>query len=320
MHVGIVGAGPAGLLAAGTLQRAGVDVTVFDKGRRPGGRLNTREHGDHRFDHGAQFFTVRDERIRPMLDEWLEAGVVREWSGRLVRLDADRQEPAKEAHRYVGSPGMISLAAHLAIGVDVRAGIRVETLARDGGSWLLGDDRGEHVGRFDRVIVAVPAPQAVPLLSEVPELARVAAGVEMAPCWAAMLVFADRPPMDFDGAFVADGPVSWIARDGSKPGRPDAESWVVHAAPGWTRTHWDVDRSEIPGVLRGLLAERFGPVPATTFERAHRWGFALASEPAPGVWFDRVAGVGIAGDWCVGGRVEGALTSGLDVAEQLLAG
>ena len=53
--------------------------------------------------------------------------------------------------------------------------------------------------------------------------------------------------MDFDGAFVTDGPVSWIARDASKPGRPDAESWVVHTAPEWTREHWDVDRSDIPG-------------------------------------------------------------------------
>ena len=38
-------------------------VTVFDKGRGPGGRLATRRADDLRFDHGAQYFTARDPRF-----------------------------------------------------------------------------------------------------------------------------------------------------------------------------------------------------------------------------------------------------------------
>ena len=63
----VIGGGLAGLIAAGRLRDAGRDVVVFDKGRRPGGRANTREHDVHRFDHGAQFFTVRDPRVIPLL-------------------------------------------------------------------------------------------------------------------------------------------------------------------------------------------------------------------------------------------------------------
>ena len=41
-RVAVVGAGIAGLAAARRLAAAGVEVTVFDKARRPGGRLATR--------------------------------------------------------------------------------------------------------------------------------------------------------------------------------------------------------------------------------------------------------------------------------------
>ncbi len=69
--IGIIGAGLSGLEAGRILQRHGASVTLFDKARRPGGRANTREHGPYRFDHGAQFFTVRDPAVRSRLDTWI---------------------------------------------------------------------------------------------------------------------------------------------------------------------------------------------------------------------------------------------------------
>lgn len=320
IRVAVVGAGPSGLAAARRLRDAGAAATVFDKGRRPGGRTNTREHGAYRFDHGAPFFTVRDGPVRSLLGGWLDTGVVGLWEGRLVRLARGTSEPAYPQERYVGIPGMISLAEALAEGLDVCTHTRVQVVERVGSSWRLRDDEGTDLGRFERVIVAVPAPQAVPLLAEAPVLQEQAERVLMGPAWASMLVFESRPPMDFDGAFVSDAEITWIARDASKPGRPDAESWVVHASSRWTRAHWDVDRDEIPSRILSLLEARFGPMPPTVFERAHRWGYARASEPAPGVLYDPDAGIGAAGDWSVGGRVEGALTSGLEIADRVLQG
>lgn len=317
MRVAVIGAGPAGLMAARTLDAAGVSVTVFDKGRRPGGRANTREHGDHRFDHGAQFFTVRDARIRPLLDTWLQQGVVREWEGTLVHIDRNGARPAEAATRYVATPGMVDLALHLADGLDVRTGVRIESATRDGSGWRLGDAEGHDRGPFEGLVVAVPAPQAVPLLSGVPDLRAVVERVNMAPCWAGMFVFASRPPLPFDGAFMDDAVFTWMARDASKPDRPEYESWVVHATPEWTRAHWNVDRAEIPAALSRVLEERFGPQPDVIFSRAHRWGYALASDAPLGILHEPQLHLGVCGDWCVGGRVEGALVSGLEIAERM---
>lgn len=58
----IIGAGLAGLSAANELKRAGHNVLIIDKGRGIGGRLAGRRIGDASFDHGAQFFTAREDR------------------------------------------------------------------------------------------------------------------------------------------------------------------------------------------------------------------------------------------------------------------
>lgn len=318
-RIAVVGAGLSGLIAAHRLQDAGRDVVVFDKGRRPGGRANTREHDEYRFDHGAQFFTVRDDRIRALLSRWLEAGHVAPWEGKLVRVVAGRITPAKAATRYVGVPGMIDLALNLASTLDVRSGIRVEALEREHEGWRTIVSSGEDQGFFDHAVVAVPAPQAVALLEAVPSLRDTAADVEMSPCWAVMAVFAEPLSMPFDGAFVADGPISWMARDASKPGRPSTEAWIFHATPEWTQRHWDVPRTELPALLLEEVRDRWGPLPDAAFQRAHRWGYALSDpEYRFGSLFDPESGLGVCGDWCVGGRVEGALISGIDVADRLL--
>lgn len=333
--VGVVGAGLSGLMAARVLQDHGLEVTLFDKGRRPGGRANTREHDGHSFDHGAQYFTVRDPVIRRYLDAWVEDGVAAEWRASLVRVAEDGSVgEAKPGPRYVGRPGMIDVAAHLASELSVESGRRIaaveagEDAGEDGRRWRLVDENGAVAGRFHRVIVAVPAPQAVPLLKATPGLAQAAGSVDMAPCWAGMFVFPGPVNPGFDGAFVAGDGLSWIARDASKPGRSSEESWVVHASPAWTRARLELDREEAADELleafRTLLEESGAPsggdaLPDPLFRRAHRWGYALADGPVDGgcLW-DGDAGIGACGDWCQGGRVEGALLSGIALAGRIL--
>jgi hypothetical protein len=66
-NIAVIGAGMAGLACARTLVQAGHRVTVFEKIRRrwrPHGQLHS-PFGT--FDHGAQYFTVRDPALRRCL-------------------------------------------------------------------------------------------------------------------------------------------------------------------------------------------------------------------------------------------------------------
>jgi predicted NAD/FAD-dependent oxidoreductase len=321
-RVAILGAGLAGLSAARRLLDQGISVVVFDKGRGPGGRTSIRRAGLWQFDHGAQYFTVRDSEFAKQVDGWLERGVVAEWKGRIVALVENAHlDESGARRRLVGVPGMNAMAQDLARETEVETGQPVSGLRRGTRVWHLLRDEDEESGPFDAVLITLPPAQALPFLKSTPELARQARRVHMRPCWAVMAAFAGRVAVDFSGAFVNIGPLSWVARDSSKPGRPDGECWVLHAGPAWSAEHFD---SEIVDVKRQLLealatATGLEQLPMPQHLDAMRWRFAIPEEPLPErSYLDPVAGIGIAGDWCGGPRVEGAWLSGSDLARRLL--
>ena len=77
-HIAVVGAGIAGIACARTLMQAGHRVSVFEKSRGTGGRMATRRTEFGSFDHGTQYFTVRDARFAKALET--AQGLVRPWS------------------------------------------------------------------------------------------------------------------------------------------------------------------------------------------------------------------------------------------------
>jgi len=75
-HIAIVGAGLAGLTCARRLADAGVEVTVFEKSRGPGGRCATRRSDFGPFHHGAPSFSARSPAFRAEVARWQAAGWV----------------------------------------------------------------------------------------------------------------------------------------------------------------------------------------------------------------------------------------------------
>jgi len=115
--VAILGAGIAGLAAAGELLRAGRRVVLLEKSRGVGGRMATRRIDAAVFDHGAQFFTVRGRAFGTLVAAAASAGVVRTWCTGFSRAASHTQEvlPADDGHaRWCGTRGMTDLPKHLA--------------------------------------------------------------------------------------------------------------------------------------------------------------------------------------------------------------
>ncbi|REK26625.1 MAG: hypothetical protein DWQ42_08645, partial [Planctomycetota bacterium] len=126
-RIAIVGAGVSGLVAAGRLQAGAGKVSIFDKGRGVGGRISTRrtEQGSQ-FDHGAQYFTVRDARFRRVVKNMQADGVVAPWGGRIAKLERGTITPSSENHeRFVGVPTMSAVGKWLARDLPIQLGTRV---------------------------------------------------------------------------------------------------------------------------------------------------------------------------------------------------
>ena len=76
------------------------------------------------------------------------------------------------------------------------------------------------------------------------------AAVRMQPAWAVLVGFETAVDVAFDGAFVVDSPLAWVARNNSKPGRPPPECWVLHATPEWSRPALEIDLPTAENKLR----------------------------------------------------------------------
>ncbi len=328
LTVAVVGAGISGLFAARTLRDHGLEVKVFDKGRGPGGRTSTRRHQGselpqeaYRFDHGAQYFTARDPRFRRYVESWVEEGVAAPWQGRIAVAGDGRIEPKSGGpERFVGVPGMNAVAHHLAADLDVAYRTRVGAIERYRQLWRLTDDQGEVLGDASAVVVSTPPAQAEPLLAGAPALASRVADVRMRPCWATMAVFEQPLEATFDGAFVDRSPLSWVARDRSKPGRPDAESWVLHGSPEWSARHLESEPHTAAQRLLAAFFEACGLNPREPiFLRGHRWRYSIAENPLDaGCLWQSDLRIGTCGDWCSGSRIEGAFLSGMAIAGRIL--
>lgn len=316
----------AGLSAANALSERH-HVRLFDKSRGVGGRMSTRYAGDYEFDHGAQYFTVSDPEFQALIDSVRRDGHVAPWHSRglYVRdgvIEADRGRP-----RWVGTPRMNSLPKAMARGLSIDLGRRIASVTGQADDLRLTFEDGSREGPFDRVICTAPAPQTAQILPNETPLQSVLARVRMQACFAVMVGLEDRFDPGWDSLRLSDLPVSWMARNSAKPGRDShLTSLVIHAAPDWSDRYAEADRADVLATLletASTICER--PLQDAPHLALHRWLYAFSDQPPVTVdgvaaheqdcLIDRDRGIICAGDWCVGGRVEGAFISGRAAAK-----
>lgn len=300
----------AGLACAQALHADGADVTRFDKASRPGGRLATRRTDELSFDHGAQYATAKGADFQAFVAK----------AGELVTA----WDPAAVHPRWVGVPGM-SAFAHAAERRGVGTMLlrrHVAFLERATDGWHLRHldaatirpgtvvDKGERTGPFDRVVLALPAPQAAGLLAALGHgFAAPVAAVVMAPCWTLMLAFADR--QEGPDTRTLEGTLDWIARDSSRPGRPRLpDGWVANARPAWSRDHLEQGPDAVLAELHAAFRAETGITAAPMYAAVHRWRYARTESPLGQACLWDPDGLAVCGDWCLGARVEAAFDSG----------
>ncbi len=311
----VIGAGMAGLMAAGELQRAGRSVLVVDKGRGVGGRVASRRIEAVTFDHGAQFITTRDLRFGTLLEQAQQEGAAEEWCrGFAGSLDGHP--------RWRGMPAMSGLPKHLAAGLDLHLETTVTALRPIGDSWRAETAGGPLVSAA-AVVLTPPVPQSLALLDaagvDLPqEIRSRLAAIEYERCLAVMAVLEDPSQIPPPGGLApADGPIAWLA-DNQLKGISAEPAVTLHATHAFSLEHWDHDRQESGRALLDAASRWIG-TGIKTFQ-VHGWRYSkpmrvddercvLACQSPPLV---------LAGDAFAGPRVEGAALSGWAAAESIL--
>ncbi|RZI66245.1 MAG: FAD-dependent oxidoreductase [Variovorax sp.] len=299
-HFAIVGAGMAGVACARTLVQAGHQVTVFEAEPGAGGRMASESTAFGRFDSGAQYFTVRDERFALALQTATK--ICRPWSANLVRvLDphgrvAEAALPSLEPH-YVAQPGMDALVAHWAQPLGERLVtnaqvVQIEPDALDRSRWQVrtdGSNAAPVYSGFDAVLLAVPPARARLLLARSKasaSLERSIAKVQASPCWTLMIAFpqANQPTLShlgpqWNAARSTHHRVAWLARESSKPGREPVERWTLQASPTWSQEHLRDDAPRVEAKLLRAFSEITGIYATPNYARARCWPEAQTQAP-----------------------------------------
>ncbi|WP_035527406.1 FAD-dependent oxidoreductase [Hoeflea sp. BAL378] len=314
----VIGAGLAGLTLADHLARQGAHVRLIEKSGTPGGRLSTRQSEWGSFDHGAQYLTSRTPAFTALINRLAQEGNMAVWK-------PDGKDSARPW--WVGQPGMSTIGSVLARGLDVDFGLHARTISRQDGRYVVEAGHGDGIARHysaGQVVAAIPAPQAHALLAPLDPAFGPLEGVRMAPCWTALLAF-DPPLGDQVPDLIRGGAgdiLALIARNSSKPGR-SGETFVLHAAPGWSRSHLEAAPDMLEAEMLGAMRTQTGlgaDLPAPVHVDLHRWRHALVEMPLDRPYIGNADDTLFAcGDWCIDARAEAAHQSAHALARHIMS-
>lgn len=301
-HIAIIGAGIAGVSAAQVLTEHGCSVTIFEKSRGFGGRCATKRWEGHVIDHGAQYFTIRDEAFQKAVQAASGEAIQRIEAAVLDEKGAVLPDTGRWYHR----DGNSRLVRDLACGLVVKT----EETVRDARSLLR-----QNGGNFDQVISTAPWPQTASLFG-------LETTFDYVPCITALLCYTGEWIGKTKTTYaISDhkGPLAWSACENHKLGRIKEGSTVIVAqmSEDFSREHLELPLDEYPQRIRAAIEDRW-ELPANAWSNGlgHRWRYARVKSPMPVVELPQ--GLYFAGDALVASRVEGAWLAGVGVAEKML--
>lgn len=147
----IIGSGLSGLALAKFINEKKLgSVLVLEKSRGVGGRMATRRTLGTRFDHGAQFYRLKEDS-QNYHEYWLKNEVTHEWFRSVL------------GHHWCANDGMTSLAKIMVSECEVQLEKQIQSIVKHEDGWKLTSDKGE-IWECRNLILTAPLPQALLLL------------------------------------------------------------------------------------------------------------------------------------------------------------
>ncbi|MBC6432963.1 NAD(P)/FAD-dependent oxidoreductase [Nostoc sp. HG1] len=332
--IAVIGAGIAGLVCAQQLSQAGYSVLVVDKSRGLGGRLATRRLHGTCADHGACYLKPKGELFRRFVEILRSRHILEVWTEEVYELTAGTplSEPKNRSPRYVAPEGMSAIAKSLAPGLEILLNQRVIAITpTPENSWRLSLESSNEELSAKALVIAIPAPQAVMLLSPLGESVLDAVfldnlrSVEFYPSISAIAGYSptSQPfPRWKALTFVNHADLAWIGLDSSKRPNPQQPHFVVQSSADFAQRHLEFQDLQPVGQLMLQRAAESLSLPwlnTPEWMQVHRWRYAFPSRP----WHEAFLSAGTplplvcCGDWCGGNLVEGAMLSGLAAADEI---
>ena len=306
----VIGAGISGLLCGKRLAKAGHSVLILDKGRNIGGRLSTRRKDGAVFHHGAS--SLPDFYSHKELPEFGLEIFKRAEKEKIIQRKGNLFEPINSVADFVNYCGAnlniqesceaISLNLHnKTIGIQCRGRVHENT-------------------RYDILILSIPPYQAKTLINkQINEFDGLLESVQMRSSAAALFSF-DLNPKPIKDKHFSNEKIHIHVENNRFKCKQQLFCLTVHTKEPFARKVVKTNKNEIKEILLKELSDAIPfSLPKPTYEAGHRWlyGFTERSLGKSCLFFNE-ENVGICGDWCLGGTILDAASSGIKLAEHIL--
>ncbi|MGJ3253462.1 MAG: NAD(P)/FAD-dependent oxidoreductase [Elainellaceae cyanobacterium] len=344
--VAVIGAGLAGLVCARRLHQAGYRVVVLEKSRGLGGRVATRRIQGYRFNHGVPYLEAQGELSQQLLRSLEQRGIIVPWSGQIYELTDMQSTKPSLIQRFDGSPryqahsGLTAVAKELANNLEIYRNHRVRAIALSEDSshqvWTLQIEADPNSAiapiQANAVIMAIPAPQALALITPLMSLASIQdvavtlESIRFEPCLTVMAAYrpsaiADWQEKATSQSFIhcVDHPdlrLVTIVRADDSASR--LSTVTIQSSAAYARQHLEL--ADLEPVGRQLLHQVAGfladELDSPDWFQVHRWRYAFcsASYSNPYLAIANPLPMVFSGDWCQGCQIEDALQSGTESA------
>ena len=315
--IAVIGAGMSGVVLAKKFSALN-EVTVFEKSRGIGGRMATRRIDELHFDHGAQFFTAKSDEFKEFCQKAKDNNIIKEWKCRFAEIingNINVQSHVDNESYFVAKPQMNSFCKYIGKDLNILLNKQIKFTNFDNNKWTLKTSKGELFGNFDYLFLAIPSHQAVNLIPESFKYFDTVSNIKMTGCFTLMLGFKENLNIGFDAALVKNSIINWISVNSSKPERPCGFSIVVNSDNQWANNNIEEDLEVVKEKMTTSLIEILNfDLNNNNYHNIHRWKYANADfREGDKSLFDSNLNLGVCGDWLIGGKVENAFLSGLDL-------
>ena len=313
-RIAIIGSGLSGVSLARLIQND-CTVEIFEKSRGVGGRMSTRTSTPYIFDHGAQYFMIKNKHFLDFTSNLINENVIQPWTYKHAYFEGTKLMKLKsftKVHKhYVGVPNMDSIVKYLSDGLNIKLHTNISKIEKKKQKWYLTDNENRTYGEFHWVILTLPAEQSLALLSKKVSFYNIIKKIKMKGCFSLMLGMQEQLELDFDAASIKDYDIGWMAVNNSKPKRNCGFSLLVNSSYEYAEKNINTQKDE---VLHNLLKKTAKLINRNLIScdlmLLHQWKFVETfNKPLHNYFIDQNQKIGVCGDWCLNSRVEDAFIS-----------
>ena len=132
-----------------------------------------------------------------------------------------------------------------------------------------------------------------------------------------MLGFEKEVNITFDAAKIINSDISWVSIDSRKPFRNNYFALIAHSSAEYAVQNIRGDKTHVMEYLIQETSDVLSQdLKSAVHKNIHGWLYANAVDEEKNVeFFDIDEKLAVCGDWCCGGRVEGAFLSAYNLAK-----